>query len=517
MPAELKEGYIWRDGVLHDPIPADLIPPDCPPDDFVSFLQGLDGCFRLVLGRGDHTYAAVDRIRSLPIFYSVQGNQLLIATDAFELRARLNDQRIDPARAAEFLLTGVVSGNDTLYPGLKQLEAGQCLIWDRNTCTLRLRDHYRYRHLFADGEPELEELDRVQERVIGRLIESVRGRTIVIPLSGGNDSRLIAVLLRRLGYEKVICFTYGSSHLPECQTSRRVARFLNFRWIMVEQNRRLWYQAFHSQAMRRHERFATHLSAAPHIQDWLAVQILKERGLIPEDSVFVPGHSGDFPEGANLPLSFGDREEISDRQLLDAIFERQFNLWHCSGERRHTLFGERIRACLQPPEQMQPEIAASLFDEWDWRNREAKFIVNSVRVYEFFGYDWRLPLWDAEFLHFWQRVPLDLRLGQGFFRRYRSRYQSFLPPSSNDLSLSQRLRRKERLWRFGNLPDPSYGRWLDYRDRQAFLNTRVGSLLEPNFSYPDFINPDLTILDGQVNGIAALIYLGSLIRGELTL
>ncbi len=45
-------------------------------------------------------------------------------------------------------------------------------------------------------------------------------------------------------------------------------------------------------------------------------------------------------------------------------------------------------------------------------------IANSVRVYEFHGFDWRLPFWaDAAVLDFWGRVPVPLLRGRRLYFR----------------------------------------------------------------------------------------------------
>jgi len=46
---------------------------------------------------------------------------------------------------------------------------------------------------------------------------------------------------------------------------------------------------------------------------------------------------------------------------------------------------------------------------------------------------------------------------------------------------------------------------LDYRDRNAYLNTRVESLLEPNICYPDFVNGQLPLLQVSINALQALV------------
>jgi asparagine synthase (glutamine-hydrolysing) len=507
---DILRGYAWKDGVLLDPIPETLFPKTCTPDTFIETLKDLGGCFSVIIERGDYILAGVDIIRSYPLFWAEHDNELLIGDNACEIWGKLGKPALDMDKVPEFLMSGVVIGNDTLFPGLKQLEAGQCVIWKKTTAVLMIKDYYVYRNVYEPVEDPLPALDIVHEHIIQRLIDSAGGRTIVIPLSGGNDSRLIAVMLKRLGYTNVICYTYGSSHLPECQTSRRVAKFLNFPWHVVEHNRRLWFEAFNSDEMKRHFSYATHLSVEPHIQDWLAVRTLKERGLLPEDSLIVPGHSGDFPEGANLPQVFEDFEHISERQLLEAVFERHFNLWSCPNAQLHDLFGRKLSDYLQIPGELPAESAASIYDIWDWRNREAKFIVNSVRVYEFFGYGWRLPLWDRELLDFWARIPLADKMHQNLYKQYKQKYQSFMPESSNNLTIAQRVQNRINSRRFGHLSNSAYGRFIDYSDREAYLNAKVADLIDPNFNYPSFINKDLPVLRADINALQALVWLKQL-------
>ena len=38
------------------------------------------------------------------------------------------------------------------------------------------------------------------------------------------------------------------------------------------------------------------------------------------------------------------------------------------------------------------------------------------RAYDFFGYEWRMPLWDGEILDFWKGVPLQYKLDQKLYK-----------------------------------------------------------------------------------------------------
>jgi hypothetical protein len=51
---------------------------------------------------------------------------------------------------------------------------------------------------------------------------------------------------------------------------------------------------------------------------------------------------------------------------------------------------------------------------WNAEQRQSKYIINSVRTYEFAGSRWR-TLWDYEFIDFFLRVPVELRFGQKLF------------------------------------------------------------------------------------------------------
>ena len=48
--------------------------------------------------------------------------------------------------------------------------------------------------------------------------------------------------------------------------------------------------------------------------------------------------------------------------------------------------------------------AVKCYEQWEWAGRQAKFIINSVRVYDFFRKDWALPLWDNDLMDFFMKL-----------------------------------------------------------------------------------------------------------------
>ena len=36
-------------------------------------------------------------------------------------------------------------------------------------------------------------------------------------------------------------------------------------------------------------------------------------------------------------------------------------------------------------------------------------------MYEFYGYEWRMPFWDDQYLNFWQKIPLKYKIKQKLY------------------------------------------------------------------------------------------------------
>jgi asparagine synthase (glutamine-hydrolysing) len=204
----------------------------------------------------------------------------------------------EPA-TTDFLLTSFVLGRDTLVPGMHQLAAGEVLRLAPGPrgAEAEVRRYWQY----ADApdpavRPEelAERLDAVLTRCFGRLVEFADGRTIVVPLSGGNDSRLLLAMLKRLGYPSLQAFTYGRPDNREAVVSRRVAELPGVPWHFVPYDNASWRRCFLSAERGDYYRMAS----LPLLVDWPAVGGLQRRGVAPGGSVFVPGLCADLHAGS---------------------------------------------------------------------------------------------------------------------------------------------------------------------------------------------------------------------------
>ena len=299
----------------------------------------------------------------------------------------------------EFCMTGYVTGSDTLYPGVKQLRAGELLVADMLGSHVRL-DVERYYDFTSINEyyvPDVKELsdefDRVLIRCFERLVALAAGRRIVVPLSGGWDSRLIVLMLTRLRYSNMSAFTYGRPGNVESEISKQIADSLDIEWHFVPYSNELWRKWFQSEERSEYYAMSHNAVSLPHIQDWPAVWELKRGELIPEDSIFVPGHTGDYLAGTTgIGIVFG-AACVSPARVADAIYEGHYYLFPLTGGEPSIEEAIKNRIAVQLDVSVSSsESAVGYYKRWVWQERQAKFIVNSVRAYEFWGYDWWIPL-----------------------------------------------------------------------------------------------------------------------------
>lgn len=471
----------------------------------VKALREANGCFALIRSFGEKTFAAVDKTRSYPLFWDAKGQ----LADKSEKLARLDIgslQAAAPEIISEYLICGYVSASDTLNPGIKQIPAGHYLILEAGKAPA-LECYYRREHRELQGaKPQdlARELHALQLNIAEEMVHYLEGRTVLIPLSGGYDSRLIAYLLSVLAYPKVICFSYDLPTSRESRLSEATAKYLKLPWHFVEHTHKSWYNAYQSAERRDFYHYAVNASSSAHIQDWLAVKELKAQGVLPEDSVFMPGHTGDFLQSGHLGAAFGFKESFSRQELIDQIIAQHYRLWAFPSPAEYQSFSERIQRVIQAPEGMDAARAASLYEYWNSQERQAKFILNSLRVYEYYGYTWQLFHWDQRLMDFWAKVPLKLRLGRKLWQLYASEYLPIPLPVYKVPYLGQRIMDKVLRILYGEIRNVRYGRFAPYYNFHQYAGEKVQNYLRHDLKYPSFIQPQKPLIRCDMNALQAL-------------
>jgi hypothetical protein len=148
------------------------------------------------------------------------------------------------------------------------------------------------------------------------------------------------------------------------------------------------------------------------LQDWPATRAIAS-AFPNEQLLFVPGHTGDFISGGHIPFEIFQSKCDCDFTALvpDAIFSHHYHLWPISSDCRdiRNAMIQRIASQISRPLNT-PLDASRAYEEWEWQSRQARFIVNAVRVYEYFNHSWAIPLWDHRIMEFFSRLPLSAKI-----------------------------------------------------------------------------------------------------------
>ena len=368
---------------------------------FKKKVSNANGLFSVIVNVDNSVFFACDKTRTFPLFYTQFNHNIMVSDDSYAIKKNFRNG-INTISEGEFLASSFVSGSDTLLKGVFQVQAGEIVEINDGEC----KPHLYHSYCLTQGEIELDEsqnkikLLNILERVTARLIRLAKGRQIVLPLSGGYDSRLLAALLKKNQYENVICFTYGSKDSPEVLVSEKVAKELGFQWYFVEYTESTIPSDYpDTKIFKDYYKFASNHTSVFMTQDYFAVKYLYENDVVEKGAIFAPGHSGDFLAGSHLVAD----ESLSRESLTESIVNK-----HYFQKKVNDLVKNKITQ-LVSSEDVDVQNIYSLKENFNFKERQAKFIVNANRVYEYFGFKHALPLWDSELIDFFKHLPLEYK------------------------------------------------------------------------------------------------------------
>ena len=430
--------YLTDDGLLNYFNGVDTI------IEFEQKLKSANGQFSVIIKTPDEIWAATDRLRNYPLFYTRHNFTNIISDDCYRLAEMKSDKRFNQEAVDCFLMAGHVINNLTLIDNVFQIEAGEYVILGSSVTRKFYYDSTFDPILDKDFTTLATELHCVILNVFEAHFKALSDNFIAISLSGGFDSRLVAAMCAKYHPENVICYTFGIKNNPEVAPAEEIAKRLGFKWFFIEYNSAQIEGFLDDKNFNEYYPYASNLSGMFYMQDYFAVKYLKENKLVPENCVFIPGFSGDMLAGGHLtPIM---HKKLGKNILAKEIFKEFFNLINLKREKQINLIkliGDKI-----PTGKFE---SWKVFETWDQKQRQSKFIVNSARVFSFFGYKYVLPLFDNLLIDFFSELPFQFKLDKKLydyvlteviFREFSLNLSKELNPRSSQKSF-QRL--KERI------------------------------------------------------------------------
>lgn len=404
-------------------------------------LKKFEGVFLIAIELKDYLIVAVDKLRTIPCYYKVEDNNIMIFDTINKKKIE-----IDQINLEEFQLTGYVTGTGTILKKIYQIKASNYLKINKKDMTyINISYSENYSEIFNDFtySENFENIKKIFLDVGKKLTMSLNEKTAVVPLSGGYDSRIILDLLYRNNYKDIICYTYGRKNSQEVKVSKEIAKRLGCKWIFIEYTKEAVDEAWSEYEKFKKEIFD--YTSSLHIQDFVALYHMYKNHLIPKHSVIIPGHSGDLLGGSHL-LKL--QNKLSKKATIKDIYSHLYET-HYQYKNKNIKYKEyhikKIKEELKNAE-LKINKLMNLSDYWNINNRQSKFIVNSVRSYEYFGYEWRIPLWNEILAKYFYSLNLEFKIEKII---YNDILEEFFKEDNIDINLkretlSSKLKKKIR-------------------------------------------------------------------------
>lgn len=245
--------------------------------DLLDFLEKQCCFFSIVIDSEESVYLAVDHLGSFPLFFSVDriSGTIVVSDDAPSCS---KSKMIDDLGLLEYQCTYVTYGGRTLWEDVREVNEGTYVRIDKKIGSVEERRYWEFKRAFPSSSASLDQVEDVVRPVFRDVIRFLDGRTAVIPITSGLDSRTIAACLKAADYERVLTFSIGARDSEDVMIGKRVASNLGFPWEHVEITGEMWRERFGSDRYREALRYSILGGRINHILMAFALDILKGRG-----------------------------------------------------------------------------------------------------------------------------------------------------------------------------------------------------------------------------------------------
>lgn len=397
---------------------------------FAETLDALNGFFAVVVDGADGVLLGVDHVRSVPLVYAPAPDHAggtaeragdatwLAGDDATAIAERL-DSPYDPLSESEFLVSGGVLDDRTLFPELRTVRPGEAVrLADGGTDSIRYTD-FRPRVDETsdtgtdDDRAVRERLETGIDAAFDRFAEVVDDRQVAVALSGGYDSRLLVTELARREVD-LLAYSFGRPDAEDVTVARDVAAALEVPWEFVEYSTEQWGAWYRSAERPAYVEHAFTYDTIPNYGSLPAVSRLRQRGVIDDDAVCSSGQTI-VGVSENVPHEI-EVSEPTRADLVDATV-RYLARWQWENPAFDAALRSRVEASIPGDAVASLPDAFARFEHWKRLERHTKYFLGDVRQYDFHGLDWWLPLWDRAIVDAWAAVPFADRREKRLYKK----------------------------------------------------------------------------------------------------
>ncbi|MEL6735049.1 MAG: asparagine synthase-related protein, partial [Pseudomonadota bacterium] len=394
--------------------------------------------FGLIVETQSHVIACVDRVTSYPLFvwHNSGDCAVRILADMREVMTPEHGAHFNANQGVVFRTCGYCVGTETLLQPLSRIMPGTFLVFDKRTGRYAMRRYFNFhpstptdRQIVDPGKGELEgwhdRLEQCLRDAIARLIEQANGGRIWLALSAGFDSRVLLGSLVAARYDNVATFSYGTPGNMEAKLAQAFAAKVGVPWYFIPPSPNAVEDSWRG-SIADYMFAGGGVSATPAVTEIDAIMTLSRSDLARPDDLYTNGQTGDFISGAHLPPV----TTCEPASIAQWVRDKHFALFSGSDGQ---LTVDRVTclledSCRRNGSAREAEASLSTAEcitasqTLEWRERQARYILNQQRAYDHLGLRWSLPLWDADIIDLFNEAPFALRYNQSLYSSFVRRW-----------------------------------------------------------------------------------------------
>ena len=387
---------------------------NCSKESASSFIGGLKGEFGFFFKSQHLSCVVVDHILSYPISIAELGRSYICYTNDLALAAQ-GIVHPSPLASSVMRLGGYTVGNETLYRNAQRISAGTCILKTTGDFS-SFKTVNSYPDYVSRKAVTCDDVAEATFEAFKFSLEENYDRKLAIPLSAGYDSRIVLSVLKSMGFENLVSYSYGTKGNFEARIAAKLADAAGVEWIFVETSSKIMRKFFNTEQFSNFRAATSDGISGPIYHDLYVTGELLRRRIIDTDTVIINGNSGDFISGGHLPnlLTQTTPGTVSIDAVVNCFINKHFALWEKSGNFSldSILFQQIKEQFLLYCNHGDRDSIAYAWERIEYENRQQKNVIKRQKIYDYFGVQWRLPLWTSGYINFWNGVELQQKRSQ---------------------------------------------------------------------------------------------------------
>ena len=380
-----------------------------------KFLNKSYGNFSIVIKYTNSVLLISDTARSFPLYYSFRDNKVIVSDFSKNIKKNLKYLKFDKEIKELSLMSGYTISNYTIYKDIYTINAGQYIEIKNKIKKNFYVNFFPKKFLVKNYSTYKKNYLKILDSIFYDLKLKIKNQKVFLALSAGDDSRLVACMLKKYNF-KVICFSYGLSNNWEASFAKKIANKLGFKHYNILVESKKVRKFFLSKEFKKYFDNFNNYDSVPSIHEIYVLKLLKRlnKQKVP---IVMNGQPADGINGSYISKKFFSKKNYINEVFFE-IIKKHYSLWPQKLDLKNIrLVKKYVMNEFKDYNKKKIKYPYQLMLFHSYQNRICKYLMKNYQVYEHFNFKWFSPYMDFRFVNFWFSLPHKFHLNRNLSKK----------------------------------------------------------------------------------------------------